>query len=39
MKAGLTIGELAKELHLNPKTLSYYEEVGLLPEPKRSESG
>lgn len=33
MKAGLTIGELAGELQLNPKTIRYYEEVGLLPEP------
>ena len=39
MKAGLTIGELAGELRLNPKTIRYYEEVGLLPEPRRSESG
>ena len=39
MKAGLTIGELAKELQLNPKTIRYYEEVGLLPEPRRSECG
>ncbi len=39
MKAGLTIGELAGELQLNPKTIRYYEEVGLLPKPRRSESG
>ena len=39
MKAGLTIGELAGELQINPKTIRYYEEVGLLPEPRRSESG
>jgi DNA-binding transcriptional MerR regulator len=39
MKAGITIGELAGELQLNPKTIRYYEEVGLLPEPRRSESG
>ena len=39
MKVGVTIGELAKELHLNPKTIRYYEEVGLLPEPRRTESG
>jgi DNA-binding transcriptional MerR regulator len=39
MKAGLTIGELADELQLNPKTIRYYEEIGLLPEPRRSESG
>jgi DNA-binding transcriptional MerR regulator len=39
VKAGVTIGELAGELKLNPKTIRYYEEVGLLPNPKRSESG
>src|SRR4030066_2047575 len=39
MKVGVTIGELAKELHLNPKTIRYYEEVGLLSKPRRSESG
>ncbi|MEW6142563.1 MAG: MerR family transcriptional regulator [Chloroflexota bacterium] len=39
MKAGLTIGELARDLHLNPKTIRYYEEIGLLPELQRSESG
>ena len=39
MKAGMTIGELAAALRLNPKTIRYYEEVGLLPEPRRSESG
>ena len=39
MKAGLTIGELAGELQLSPKTIRYYEDVGLLPAPRRSESG
>ncbi|MDP2954501.1 MAG: MerR family transcriptional regulator [Chloroflexota bacterium] len=39
MKVGLTIGELAGELQLNPKTIRYYEEVGLLSKPRRSESG
>ena len=39
MKAGLTIGELAKEVCLNPKTIRYYEQVGLLPKPQRSEAG
>lgn len=39
MRAGMTIGELADELRLNPKTIRYYEEVGLIPEPRRSESG
>jgi DNA-binding transcriptional MerR regulator len=39
MNTGTTIGELAKELRLNPKTIRYYEELGLLPEPRRSPSG
>jgi len=39
MKLGLTIGAVASELHLNPKTIRYYEEVGLLPKPQRNESG
>ncbi len=39
MKTGLTIGEPGKELNLNPKTIRYYKEVGLLPNPRRSESG
>lgn len=39
MKTGLTIGELAKEVNINPKTIRYYEEMGLLPKPRRSESG
>ncbi len=39
MKEGLTIGELAKEVQLNPKTIRYYEDIGLLSKPRRSESG
>lgn len=39
MKAGVTIGEIAGEIRLNPKTIRYYEGVGLLPKPQRSESG
>lgn len=39
MKTGLTIGEVGRELRLNPKTIRYYEEMGLIPEPRRSESG
>ena len=39
MRMGMTIGEMAAELKLNPKTIRYYEEVGLMPEPRRSESG
>lgn len=35
----LRIGELAAELGLNPKTIRYYEEIGLLPAPPRTESG
>ncbi len=35
----LRIGELAAELSINPKTIRYYEEIGLLPEPSRSTSG
>ncbi len=32
----LTIGELAKQLSINPKTIRYYEDIKLLPKPKRS---
>lgn len=33
------IGELAAEFHLNPKTLRYYESIGLLQTPTRTPSG
>ncbi|TAK35959.1 MAG: heavy metal-responsive transcriptional regulator [Chloroflexota bacterium] len=33
------IGELARKAKLGPKTVRYYEELGLLPEAPRSESG
>ena len=33
------IGELARRVGLNPKTIRYYEEIGLLPEPERNEVG
>ena len=33
------IGELAASFHLNPKTLRYYESIGLLPSPGRTPSG
>ena len=39
MKEGLFIGRLAKELELNPRTIRYYETLGLLPEPSRTPSG
>ncbi|MCA1675582.1 MAG: MerR family DNA-binding transcriptional regulator, partial [Actinobacteria bacterium] len=31
--------QLAEELDLNPRTLRFYESVGLLPEPDRTPSG
>ena len=35
----LTRGRLAKAVGCNSETIRYYEKVGLLPEPPRSESG
>lgn len=35
----MLIGELAERLGINPRTIRYYESIGLLPEPDRSESG
>lgn len=35
----LRIGELAAEFGLNPKTIRYYEEIGLMPHPERTEVG
>lgn len=37
--APLRIGELAAALGLNPKTLRYYEAIGLLPLPQRTKGG
>lgn len=37
--SAMRIGELAAELGLNPKTIRYYEEIGLLPDAQRSMSG
>lgn len=39
MEHGIQIGELARRFDLNPKTIRYYEEIGLLPEPERGPSG
>ena len=39
MRDGMRIGELAARFGLNPKTIRYYEEVGLLPKADRSASG
>lgn len=36
---GLKIGDLAKATALTAKTIRYYELLGLLPEPARTESG
>jgi MerR family mercuric resistance operon transcriptional regulator len=35
----LTRGKLSEQSGCNPETIRYYERVGLLPEPPRSESG
>ncbi len=35
----MRIGELAAHLQLNPKTIRYSEEIGLLPRADRNESG
>jgi len=35
----LTIGQFAQRAGLNPKTIRYYEEIGLLPQPARNEVG
>ena len=35
----LTIGQLSEQSGVSPKTIRYYEEVGLLPEPKRTANG
>ncbi len=35
----MRIGELAGRLDLNPKTIRYYEEIGLLPTPQRTPAG
>ena len=34
----LSIGEVAKEVGVNPKLIRYYEEVGLIPPPMRGDS-
>ncbi len=35
----MRIGELAERLGLNTQTIRYYERIGLLPVPERTESG
>ena len=34
----MRIGELAEQLNLNTQTIRYYERIGLLPAPERTES-
>lgn len=34
-----TIGVVARALGINPKTIRYYEEIGLVPEPRREGGG
>ncbi len=38
MNGRLTIGQLAKLADVPPKTIRYYEEIGILPPPERSDS-
>ena len=35
----LTIGQLAHQIGVNPRTVRYYESIGLMPEPHRSPAG
>ncbi len=35
----LTVGQLAKDTHVNVETIRYYERRGLIPPPPRHESG
>lgn len=35
----MLIGEVAERVGLNPKTVRYYEDIGLLPQPERTTSG
>lgn len=39
MHDDMRIGELAARFGLNPKTIRYYEEIGLLPRAARGDSG
>lgn len=35
----MRIGDLASKASVNPKTIRYYESIGLLPEPDRTHAG
>ena len=38
-ETSLRIGELAERVGVNPKTIRYYEDIGLIPQPARRPSG
>jgi len=38
-RQGLTIGQLAALSRVNLETIRYYERIGLMPEPRRTEGG
>jgi DNA-binding transcriptional MerR regulator len=35
----LQVGEVSRKLNLNPQTLYFYERIGLIPPPQRTDSG
>ncbi len=35
----MRIGDIASKANVNPKTIRYYESIGLLPEPERTPAG
>ncbi len=35
----MMIGELSRQTNVNIETIRYYERIGILPEPRRTESG
>lgn len=35
----MTIGQLAGRLGINPRTIRYYERIGIVPEPERTYAG
>ena len=38
-QSSLTIGQLARRVNIAPRTLRYYDKIGLLPSPARSPGG